>query len=112
MSGDANYFSYRRCRLPTQVGIAWPPPRNGPCWCGSGAKHKKCCGRVTVTVHGRPWAVLVSVEDLERLEETLSILGDPSTLRRLAETNAELARGEVVSAEDLAETMRRRKSSV
>jgi Tfp pilus assembly protein PilF len=22
---------------------AWPPPRNGPCWCGSGAKYKKCC---------------------------------------------------------------------
>ncbi|HYS34218.1 MAG TPA: hypothetical protein VEO01_01085 [Pseudonocardiaceae bacterium] len=21
-----------------EVGIAWPPPRNGPCWCGSGAK--------------------------------------------------------------------------
>jgi tetratricopeptide (TPR) repeat protein len=30
-----------------QVGFAWPPPRNGPCWCGSGAKYKKCCGRVT-----------------------------------------------------------------
>ena len=27
--------------------------------------------RVTVTVHGRPSAVLVAVEDLERLEETL-----------------------------------------
>jgi tetratricopeptide (TPR) repeat protein len=25
--------------------ISWPPPRNGPCWCGSGAKYKKCCGR-------------------------------------------------------------------
>jgi hypothetical protein len=23
---------------------AWPPPRNGPCWCGSGRKYKKCCG--------------------------------------------------------------------
>ncbi|WP_329155670.1 SEC-C domain-containing protein (plasmid) [Streptomyces sp. NBC_01456] len=22
---------------------AWPPPRNGPCWCGSGVKYKKCC---------------------------------------------------------------------
>ena len=67
--------------------------------------------RVTVTVHGRPSAVLLSVEDLERLEETLSILRDPATLRRLAESDAELARGEVVSAEDLAETMRRRRSS-
>jgi hypothetical protein len=24
--------------------IAWPPPRNGRCWCGSGSKYKKCCG--------------------------------------------------------------------
>lgn len=67
--------------------------------------------RVTVTVHGRPSAVLVSIEDLERLEETLSILGDPATLRRLAESDAELAQGEVVSAEDLAEVMSRRRSS-
>ncbi|MFJ8488524.1 SEC-C domain-containing protein [Streptomyces sp. NPDC094038] len=22
----------------------WPPPRNGPCWCGAGRKYKKCCG--------------------------------------------------------------------
>ncbi|MEU6493459.1 tetratricopeptide repeat protein [Streptomyces sp. NPDC046984] len=22
----------------------WPPPRNGPCWCGSSRKYKKCCG--------------------------------------------------------------------
>ncbi|WP_054814778.1 SEC-C metal-binding domain-containing protein [Nocardia arizonensis] len=25
--------------------INWPPPRNSPCWCGSAAKYKKCCGR-------------------------------------------------------------------
>ncbi|MEU4419313.1 SEC-C domain-containing protein [Actinoplanes sp. NPDC024001] len=23
--------------------VAWPPGRNGPCWCGSGGKYKKCC---------------------------------------------------------------------
>ncbi|MFC3576054.1 SEC-C domain-containing protein [Streptomyces yaanensis] len=22
----------------------WPPPRNGPCWCDSERKYKKCCG--------------------------------------------------------------------
>lgn len=27
------------------ASIAWPPPRNGPCWCGSSAKYKKCCAR-------------------------------------------------------------------
>jgi hypothetical protein len=24
--------------------VAWPPGRNDPCWCGSGAKYKRCCG--------------------------------------------------------------------
>jgi prevent-host-death family protein len=67
--------------------------------------------RITVTVHGRASAVLIAVEDLERLEETLEILSDPATLRRLAESDAELARGEAVTAEDLAETMRRRRSA-
>jgi SEC-C motif len=32
--------------IAAQVSFAWPPPRNGPCWCGSGVKYKKCCGRV------------------------------------------------------------------
>ncbi|MCW2640448.1 MAG: hypothetical protein JWP76_2754, partial [Dactylosporangium sp.] len=63
------------------------------------------------TVHGRPSAVLVAVEDLEALEETLAILRDPATMRRLAESDAELARGEEVPAEELAEAVRRRKPS-
>lgn len=65
--------------------------------------------RVTVTVHGRPSAVLIAVEDLEALHETLSILADPETMRRLAESDAELARGEVVDADQLAETMAARR---
>ncbi|MFJ9906413.1 SEC-C metal-binding domain-containing protein [Streptomyces sp. NPDC101152] len=24
--------------------VDWPPARNGPCWCGSERKYKKCCG--------------------------------------------------------------------
>jgi antitoxin YefM len=69
--------------------------------------------RVTVTVHGRPSAVLITAEDLEALEETWSILFNPDTLRRLVESAAELARGEVVGAEEVAESMavRRRHSA-
>lgn len=67
--------------------------------------------RVTVTVHGRPSAVLIAPEDLEALEETLAIMRDAATMNRLAESDAELARGEYVSAEELAETMRRRRAS-
>src|ERR1700684_3931531 len=47
--------------------------------------------RVSVTVHGRPSAVLVAPEDLERLEETLEILREPETMNRLASSDAELA---------------------
>jgi len=63
--------------------------------------------RVTVTVHGRPPAVLIAPEDLEALEETLEIMCDAATMNRLAESDAELARGEYVSADELAEAMRR-----
>jgi prevent-host-death family protein len=38
--------------------------------------------RVTVTVHGRPSAVLIAPEDLERLEETLEIMRDAATMNR------------------------------
>jgi antitoxin YefM len=64
--------------------------------------------RVTVTVHGRPSAVLLATEDLEQLEETLAILTDTETVHRLAASDAELARGESVSAGELAGAMRRR----
>src|SRR5271156_2717562 len=39
--------------------------------------------RVTVTVHGRPSAILIAPEDLEALEETLAIMRDAATMNRL-----------------------------
>lgn len=69
--------------------------------------------RVTVTVHGRPSAVLVSVEDLESLEETIAVLADSQAVQALVQSEAELARGEVVSADELvaAVAARRRPAS-
>jgi antitoxin YefM len=61
--------------------------------------------RISVTVHGQPSAVIIAPEDLDALEETLAILSSPETLRRLADSDAELARGEVVTADDLASAM-------
>lgn len=58
--------------------------------------------RVTVTVHGRPSAILLSPDDLEALEETIPILSD----------DAELARGEGESEQDLTEAMRLRTASM
>ncbi len=65
--------------------------------------------RVTVTVHGKPSAILVAPEDLESLEETVAILADPETMRRLGASDAELARGEAETEEDLATEMERRR---
>ena len=63
--------------------------------------------RVTVTVHGRPSAVLLSPDDLEALEETIAILSDAEAVRQLTASDAELARGEGESERDLADAMRR-----
>jgi prevent-host-death family protein len=67
--------------------------------------------RVTVTVHGRPSAVLLAVEDVEALEETIAILSDRETMQRLIEAEGEIARGEGETEEQLAEAMRRRRTS-
>jgi prevent-host-death family protein len=66
--------------------------------------------RVTVTVHGRPSAVLLAVEDLEALEETIAVLSDQDALAQTTASERELARGEGESEEQLAEVMRRRRS--
>jgi prevent-host-death family protein len=66
--------------------------------------------RVTVTVHGRPSAVLLAVDDLETLEETIAVLSDSEALRQLATSDAELARGEGEGLDDLNEAMRRRRA--
>lgn len=69
--------------------------------------------RVTVTVHGRPSAVLLSVEDLESLEETIALLSDTGAVQALIQSEAELARGETVTADELVATVaaRRRPAS-
>jgi len=67
--------------------------------------------RVTVTVHGRPSAVLLAVEDLDALEETIAVLSDTETLRQLTASDAELARGEGETEDALAAAMRRRRTT-
>ncbi|CAN5229237.1 hypothetical protein BH09ACT8_BH09ACT8_24820 [soil metagenome] len=66
--------------------------------------------RITVTVHGRPTAVLLAVDDLESLEETIAVLSDSATMRALSEADAELARGEGETQDSLAATMHARRA--
>lgn len=48
-------------------------------------------GRVVITKHGHPAAVIISVDDLESLEETLDILDSAALLAVIRESLAELS---------------------
>lgn len=65
--------------------------------------------RVTVTVHGRPSAILLAPEDLERLEETIAVLADNELLRDLGASDEDISAGRVESADDLAQAMAQRR---
>ena len=67
-------------------------------------------GRVVITKHGRPAVVMLSIEDLESLEETLEILSNPALLAQIREAGSEVAAGKAVlltKDEALAELRRR-----
>lgn len=62
--------------------------------------------RVDVTRKGRRAAVILSAEDYDSIMETLDILSDPELVREVREAEAEAARGEVYSLEEVTEEMR------
>ncbi len=66
-------------------------------------------GRVVITKHGRPAVVVLSVEDLEGLEETLDILSNPRLLRRVRTAEAEITAGDdaTLSKDQLLDLIRR-----
>ena len=47
-------------------------------------------GRVVITKHGHPAAVLISLKDLESLEETLDVMDSAPLLAGIRESLAEL----------------------
>lgn len=57
--------------------------------------------RVVITRNGIPAAVLISPADLAALEETLDVLSDPGAMDRLRQSKEDIARGEVLDAEQL-----------
>lgn len=66
---------------------------------------------VVVTRNGRPAAVLVNVDEYERLKGTLDVLGDPDLMRQIRQSERHFARGgKGVSFDDLfGEPLRRQK---
>jgi antitoxin YefM len=53
-------------------------------------------GRVVITKHGRPAAVMLNIDDLESLEETLEILSDPALMRSIRRAQREAESGKAI----------------
>lgn len=62
--------------------------------------------RVVITRNGRDAAVLISPEDLQQLEETVSVLSDPEALADIREADAAYQRGDVVRGVDAVRRLR------
>ena len=67
--------------------------------------------RVVITRNGRPEAVLLSVDDLESLEETLDLLSTPGAVDQIRTAEQELERGDSVGAEELLRALADRRRS-
>jgi len=50
-------------------------------------------GRVVITKHGHPAVVMLSVEDLESLEETLGVLSRPELVQEVRAAQKEIQAG-------------------
>lgn len=63
--------------------------------------------RVVITRHGKPAAVVISTDDLESLEETLTVVSRPKLIAQVRDSLAELTAGEaeVLSKEDILATL-------
>ena len=59
--------------------------------------------RVVITRNGRPEAVIIAVDDLESLEETLDILSTPGAVEEIRQAEDAIARGDVLNADQVRE---------
>jgi antitoxin YefM len=57
--------------------------------------------RVTITRNGRPVAMIVGMDDIEGLEETLDILSDKRLMRKIRAGLAAVEKGDAIPFEDL-----------
>ena len=64
--------------------------------------------RVTITRNGRPVAMIVSLDDIEGLEETLEILSDRRLMRKVRAGIAAAEKGDTVSLVDIEKRLKAR----
>lgn len=62
--------------------------------------------RVTVTRNGKAAAIILSPDDLEQLEETLSVLSDPEALADIREADAAYRDGSVLRGVEAVRALR------
>lgn len=68
--------------------------------------------RFVVTVSGKPKAVVMSVEELESLEETSEIMAIPGILKNLKKSQKQFDKGQYITLEELEEKSRGQHSSL
>ena len=62
--------------------------------------------RVTITKHGHPKIIMMSIDDYESLTETLNILSDKSGLERIKKSLKEAKEGKTISLKLLKENLK------
>jgi prevent-host-death family protein len=62
--------------------------------------------RVEITRNGRRAVVLLSADDYDSLTETIDVLSDPELVAAIREGEADLARGDVFTSEEVAADLR------
>lgn len=64
--------------------------------------------RVTITRNGRPVAMILGIDDIEGLEETLEILSDKALMRRIRAGMAAAEKGDTIPFEDVKKRLKTR----
>jgi antitoxin YefM len=67
--------------------------------------------RVHVTRNGREFVVLLSAEDLDSMEATIELLADQAVMGRVRQAEADVAKGDVTSGEEIAALVRQRRQN-
>jgi len=57
--------------------------------------------RYLITVNSKPKAVLISVDELDSLEETAEILSEPGALESIRKSKKQIRKGQYISFSDL-----------
>lgn len=57
--------------------------------------------RVVITVNGKPKVVMVSMEELESLEETAEVLAIPNVKKDIVKSREQIKKGELIPLSDM-----------